>query len=238
MAHRSLLSLSEIQSLKAFPEDSGEIIRYYTLSESDLALIRQHRGDGSRFGFAFLLCAMRYPGIVVSAFQTVPVGLGLYLEQQLAIPASVWEDYAKRPATRWEHLRELQKIFDFKPFTKKYYQEFLAVISVIALQTDKAFVIAKFFVETLRNKKILLPSEGTIDRICSEAVFRATQEIYRILTENLTEEQLSALDKLLEPHEKYKQLSWLTWILYTPLSVGVATHEECPRRGRGICPFG
>jgi TnpA family transposase len=220
MAHRSLLSLTEIQSLRAFPEDLSEIIRYYTLSESDLELIHQHRGDASRFGFAFLLCAMRYPGVIMHTFQSVPVGLGKYLEQQLAISANVWKDYAKRPTTRWEHLQELQKVFGFKSFNKKYYQEFLEFIIPVALQTDKAFPVAEFLIETLRSRKILLPSEGTIDRICSEAVFRAKQEIYRVLIENLTGEQLLALDKLLEPHEKHKQLSCLTWILYTPLSVG------------------
>jgi TnpA family transposase len=220
MAHRFLLSLTEIQSLRAFPEYTEDVIRYYTLSDTDLALIHQHRGDASKFGFAFLLCGMRYPGVVVHAFQSVPVSLGIYLEQQLGIPVSVWKDYAKRPPTRWEHLQELRKAFNFKSFNKKYYHEALATTSAVALQTDKAFAVGEFFVKMLRNEKILLPSGETINRICSEAIFQAKHEIYKRLTENLTDNQLVALDKLLEPHEKHKNLSWLAWCLYSPLSVG------------------
>jgi hypothetical protein len=177
MPRRSVLSLTEIQNITTFPE-------------ADFSLIRQHRGDSQKFGFAFLLCAMRYPGIIAEPFQSIPSGLGLYLEHQLGISSAIWKDYIKRPATRREHLLELQKILGVRSFTDADYSKFLEEITKVALQTDKAFAVAEFFVETLRSEKILLPSGGTIDRICSEAIFQAKQQIYKRLTENLTEEQL------------------------------------------------
>ena len=43
MPRRSILTTSEKDSLVAIPESEEELIRYYTLSETDLSIIRQHR---------------------------------------------------------------------------------------------------------------------------------------------------------------------------------------------------
>jgi TnpA family transposase len=67
MSRRSILSASECESLLALPDNYDELIRYYTFSDTDLSIIRQHRGSANRIGFAVLLCYMRYPGIVLGA---------------------------------------------------------------------------------------------------------------------------------------------------------------------------
>jgi TnpA family transposase len=59
MPRRSILSASERDSLLALPEGRDELIRHYTFGESDLALIRQRRGDANRLGFAVQLAYMR-----------------------------------------------------------------------------------------------------------------------------------------------------------------------------------
>ena len=56
MPRRSILSAAERERLFAPPDDPNEFIRHYTLSESDLSLIRQRRGAANRLGFAVLLC--------------------------------------------------------------------------------------------------------------------------------------------------------------------------------------
>jgi TnpA family transposase len=65
MPRRSILSATERESLLALPDTQDELIRRYTLSDSDLAIIRQRRGAANRLGFAVQLCYMRYPGIVL-----------------------------------------------------------------------------------------------------------------------------------------------------------------------------
>ena len=59
MPRRSILSTTERESLLAIPAAGDELIRLYTFNESDLALIRQHRGAQNRLGFAVLLCYKR-----------------------------------------------------------------------------------------------------------------------------------------------------------------------------------
>ncbi len=56
MPRRSLLTLSERESLLAFPETLNELIQHYTFSESDIAAIQQRRGDHNRLGFAIQIC--------------------------------------------------------------------------------------------------------------------------------------------------------------------------------------
>ena len=50
MPRRSILSSAARDSLFVLPDTQDEIIRYYTLTESDLAITNQHRGGANRFG--------------------------------------------------------------------------------------------------------------------------------------------------------------------------------------------
>jgi TnpA family transposase len=70
MPRRSILSATERESLLAIPVAGDELIRLYTFSESDLALILQHRGAQNRLGFAVLLCYMC--GIQASCWASMP----------------------------------------------------------------------------------------------------------------------------------------------------------------------
>ena len=65
MPRRELLTSTERLHLLALPEDEGEMIRLYTLSKSDLAFIRQHRGDHNRLGISILMSYLRHPGRVL-----------------------------------------------------------------------------------------------------------------------------------------------------------------------------
>ena len=62
MPRRPILSATERESLLAPPGDPDDLIRHYTLSESDLSVIRQRRGAANRLGFAIQLCYMRTRG--------------------------------------------------------------------------------------------------------------------------------------------------------------------------------
>ena len=63
MPRRSILSATERESLLALPDAKDELIRQYTFNETDLSIIRQHRGPANRLGFAVQLCYLRFPGI-------------------------------------------------------------------------------------------------------------------------------------------------------------------------------
>ena len=53
MPRRTVLSSSERESLFALPDNQKDLIQQYTFSESDLSIIRQHRGAANRMGIRY-----------------------------------------------------------------------------------------------------------------------------------------------------------------------------------------
>ena len=63
MPRHSLLTATERENLLGWPEAHAELIRQHTLSPTDMAIIRQHRGAANRLRYAVQLCSMRHPGV-------------------------------------------------------------------------------------------------------------------------------------------------------------------------------
>ncbi len=72
MPRRALLSAAERESHLAPPNEPSELIRHYTLSESDLSVIQKCRGAANRLGYAVQLRYMRYPGMMFWARTSNP----------------------------------------------------------------------------------------------------------------------------------------------------------------------
>jgi hypothetical protein len=189
---RSILSVAERESLLSLPTSQDDLIRHYSLNESDLSLIRQRRGASNRLGFAILLSYMRYPGMILGVGDEAYAPLLRYVAQQVNVDAEAWKRYGQREQTRREHLLELQEVFGFKPFTGGHYRSAVAQLADVALQTDKGIVLATTLVESLRNKAVLLPALGVIERVCSEAITRANRRKYGVaVLESISQDEFN-----------------------------------------------
>jgi TnpA family transposase len=93
MPRRSILSSAEKQSLLALPDTKDELIRHYTFSDADLAIIGQRRGPANRLGFAVQLCYMRYPGVMLSVHDDPLPTLLKLVASQIKVPPDAWQDY-------------------------------------------------------------------------------------------------------------------------------------------------
>ena len=111
MPRRSILSAAERDSLLALPDTKDDLIRHYSLSDSDLSIIRQRRGPANRLGFAVPLCYLRFPGILFGVDQPPSLPLLKLVADQLKVGVESWNDYGQREQTRREHLVELQTVF-------------------------------------------------------------------------------------------------------------------------------
>ena len=96
MPRRSILTPFELESLVTIPTDRDSLIRYYTLNESDISIIGQHRGSENKLGFAIQLCYMRYPGVILSVNDKPPVDMLRMVAQQLKISVERWDSYGQR----------------------------------------------------------------------------------------------------------------------------------------------
>jgi TnpA family transposase len=81
------------------PNDPAAIIRHYTLSPDDLALIRRRRRDANRLGFALHLAFLRFPGRVLGIDETPP-----------AEPASI-----AAPIARTEKILSIERKRSMRP---------------------------------------------------------------------------------------------------------------------------
>ena len=99
MPRRSILSAAERDNLLALPRDKEELIRHYTLAESDLSIITRHRGAANRMGFAVQLCYLRFPGIVLGVDDAPFPPLLRMVAAQLKIPVETWDAYGQREQT-------------------------------------------------------------------------------------------------------------------------------------------
>lgn len=211
MPRRSILSVAERENLLAVPSEEDEMIRQYTLSETDLSIIRQHRGSANRLGFAIQLCYMRYPGIILGVGQEPFPPLLKLVAKQLKVPSASWKKYGRREQTRREHLLELQSSFGFQLFGLSHYRIGVQMLTELALQTDKGIILVTALIKNLRSQKIILPSTIIIERVCAEALTRADRRIYRVLTDSLTDAHRQRLDNLLKLMDDSK-ITWLAWL--------------------------
>jgi hypothetical protein len=215
MPRRSILSASEQARLLVPPDDPHDLIRYYTLSEHDLSVIRQRRGAANRLGFAVQLCYMRHPGVILATDVPPSAPLLRLVASQLKVAPESWAAYGRRDQTRRQHLVELQTVFGFRSFTMRHYRAAGQGLKSLAWQTDKAIVLAEALVADLRRQSILLPSIKVIERICAEAITRATRRMYATLTKTLTLGDQERLDALLNLREG-TTVSTLVWLRQSP----------------------
>lgn len=102
MKKHEILSPQSRAALFDPPAEPAAIVRYYTLSGEDLALIR--RRDANRLGFALHLAYLRFPEQVLGASEMPPSVMLAFIAEQLAIGPEAVADYACREETRWEHI--------------------------------------------------------------------------------------------------------------------------------------
>lgn len=215
MPRRSILTPTERASLLAFPTIEEEIIQHYTFNESDISVIRQHRGGHNRLGFAIQLCYLRYPGCVLPTDTQPSEALLSMVARQLRLDPALWPQYARRAETRREHLSELQAWLGLTPFGTSHVRHFVHHLSELAKQTDRGVVLATSLLEVLRQQHIIAPAIDVIERVCAEAHTRGTRQLHEALTASLSAHQRRMLDALLSIREGTLTSS-LTWLRQPP----------------------
>ena len=211
MPRREFFSPAQRLELVAIPEDEGELIRLFTLSTQDLAIIRQRRGASNRLGFATQLCSLRYPGHVIGPNEDPDRRMMSMISRQLRIDGVLWGEYAKRDETRREHLQAIIAIYGYRQFNGADYRSLSTWLLPLALQSDQSMVLGRAVLNEVRARRIIVPPLPVIERLCAETATRALRHIYAALTAPLAGEQRKQLDALFLPYED-RQISVLAWL--------------------------
>ena len=111
-----------------------------------------------------------------------------FVADQLSLDPARFSDYAGRDQTRRKHLAEIQTAVGFRGFDRSRYREIAAWLLPTALATERGVTLASVVIEELRARRILTPPIGVIERLCGEVRYRAQRQLWRALTEGLSEQ--------------------------------------------------
>ncbi len=211
MTPRQLLSPQSRATLFDPPTDPAAIVRHYTLSLEDLALIRQRRRAANRLGFAVHLAYLRFPGRAIGVAENSPPDMLCFVAEQIEARADDFQDYAGRLQTRRAHLGELQGYLGVRPFRREDYRAVARVAVEEATGTDRGDAIVSAIIDSLRERRILLPASVTLEKMGLAARARARKRAHKNLVEGLGHETIAGREALIAVSDD-KDRTPLAWL--------------------------
>lgn len=194
-----ILTESERERLDQFPLEITleDVVTYFTLSASELELVRTHRGNRNRLGFALQLLTLRYLGFCPDELTTAPATLVAYVAEQLGVIPDVLATYGERVQTRTDHFLEVQGHLGFRRAGLRELRTLAKWLVERALEHDKPTLLLQMASEKLCAQKIVRPGITILERMVVTARNRAQHKTFRRLQPLLTLERQTFLDHLL-----------------------------------------
>jgi len=197
MPRRSILTERQRSALLDLPTDDASMLRHYTLADDDLEHINDRRRSENRIGFALQLCALRYPGRLLSSDETIPEKVLRFIAAQLGLTGDDILLYAARRQTRQQHLHAIRQIYGFKMFSGQGARCLKAWLGREAETARSNDDLARRFVEECRKTQMILPGVTVIERLCADALVAAERRIESRIASRLDDQTKERLDALL-----------------------------------------
>lgn len=197
MPRRSILTERQRSALFDLPTDDASMLCHYTLADDDLEHIAERRRPENRIGFALQLCALRYPGRLLSSDEVIPEKVLRFIAAQLGLTGDDILPYAARRQTRQQHLHALRQIYGFKMFAGQGARCLKAWLEKEAETARSNDDLARRFVEECRRTRTILPGVTVIERLCADALVAAERRIETRIAARLDDQTKELLDALL-----------------------------------------
>lgn len=175
---------------------------------------RTHRRSHNRLGFAIQLALVRDLGRPLRAGEVPPEAIVSVVADQLGIDAAVFTLYAQREETRREHAREIVAALDLQSIRRSDYRTLITAAAREAVATEQGATITRSVIETLKDRKLLVPAPELLIRLAMAGRAAARRQAYRELIRGLEQRSVEALDQLLV--ERTGDRSHLGWIAEAP----------------------
>ncbi len=158
------------------PTDEAVMLRHYTLADDDIEHINERRRPENKIGFALQLCALRYPGRLLSSDEVIPEKILRFIAAQLGLSAGDVLPYAARRQTRQQHLHNLRVVYGFKMFSGQGARSLKAWLECEAETARSSEDLARRFVEECRRTHTICPV-SRLSTACADALVSAERRI-------------------------------------------------------------
>lgn len=181
----------------------NEIVKNFTLSQSDILYIKEIYKPHSQLGYAIQLLYLRNLGRTMPlSIDEIPSEPLKYIAEQLEIKYIYFERYLEVDVTRRRHFKEIMEKLGFKKFVIT--QEILEISEHLSFILASNKEMVSQFLEKLKELKIVAPSLSTIEDILGNSLKVSESKIYEAILN-----QLQSREKLLslfETNEKEESL--------------------------------
>ena len=215
MKKHEILSPQSRAALFDPPTDPAAIVRHYTLSPEDLALIRLRRRNPNRLGFTVLLAYLKFPGRVLGAQEAPLSDVLAFIASQIGVAPEAFTDYARRDETRRAHLGEIQAYLGVRPFRRENYRGIARVAIESAAGSDRGDIIVSAMIGHLRDQGVLLPASATLERMALVSRALVRKRAHKSLVEDLTPAAIAGLEALIAVGDGQERTP-LTWLREWP----------------------
>ena len=160
------LTQAEKEQWESFPAELDEVAKtaFFTLTDSDLALIKRRTGAHNQLGFALLLCSLRFLGFISDNLGQIPADVCQYLTQQLHLADAIIPTYP-RIRTKQNQINEILAYTGFRRIEKNDWARLAQWLTKRALEHDQPRFLLRLVSEKLLVEKICRPGLSVLERL-------------------------------------------------------------------------
>ena len=185
---RQFFTKVEREQLSSFPlaPTEDEIITFFTLSSSEIALTHKRSGEVNQLVFAIQLGGLRYLGFIPEDLSNTPTEIVEYLAKQLNLTFHSLSNYQQRPNTRTSQLQEVRQFLGWRKATKIDLLVGENWLLERAMEHDLPSLLFQLLCQKFLQEKIIRPRVTTLERMVMKARVEATTETFNRLQFLLT----------------------------------------------------
>lgn len=186
--------------LPAEPSED-ELARHWSLTPADRIEIGRCRGDDHRRRFALQLCMLRTHGRFLEDYRQAPLRIVNHLSRQIGLAPVLFLDRPGRGQTERAQALRIRRYLGLKSFDRKAEEDLRDWLRQGALEGRSTTELLVRVEGRLRDWRIMLPAPGTLQRIVTSEVARATASLFDKVAAQLPAPLREAIDLLLEMPE-------------------------------------
>ncbi|MGE5602589.1 MAG: DUF4158 domain-containing protein, partial [Nitrososphaerales archaeon] len=178
-----------------------ELARHWSLTPADLIEIGRCRGDDHRRRFALQLCMLRTYGRFLEDYRQAPLRIVNHLSRQIGLAPVLFLDRPGRAPTERVQAQRIRRYLGLQSFDHRAEDALRDWLRQGALEGRSTADLLAQVEGRLRAWQIALPAPGTLERIVTSEVARATASLFETIATQVPDTLRMAIDLLLEVPE-------------------------------------